>query len=66
MNITVTSSYFITRLCSEAGRIKIIAEDVQIEQTNNIQEILIQLDQKEIIDFMEKQGFIISKHEAAA
>ncbi len=66
MNFTISASYFTARLCSTAGRIKIIAEDVQIEQTNNIQEALLHFDQKELIEFMENQGFIISRREEAA
>jgi hypothetical protein len=46
---------------------KIIAEDVQLDQTNNPTEILLQMDQKEIVEFLEAQGFsVIIKQENAA
>lgn len=67
MNINLTCSYFTTRQSAHAGKMKIIAEDVQLDQTNNPAEILLQMDQKEIIEFMEAQGYmVIAKQEKAA
>jgi hypothetical protein len=67
MNINLTCSYFTTRQSVHAGKMKIIAEDVQLDQANNPSEILLQMDQKEIIEFLEAQGFsVIIKQENAA
>lgn len=67
MNINLTCSYFTTRQSIHAGKMKIIAEDVQLDQTNNPAEILLQMDQKDVIEFMESQGFtVIAAQEKAA
>lgn len=67
MNINLTCSYFTTRQSAHAGKMKIIAEDVQLDQSNNPAEILLQMDQKEIIEFMEAHGYmVIAKQEKAA
>ena len=66
MNLTITASYFTTRATNHPGQFKVIAEDVQIEQTNNAREILLQLDQKDVIEFMEQQDFTVTKREVAA
>lgn len=67
MNITFTCSYFTTRNSTHAGQMKIIAEDAQLDQLNNPTELLLQMDQKEIIEFIENQGYtVIAAQEKAA
>lgn len=67
MNLTFTCSYFTTRNSIHAGQIKVIAEDAQLDQLNNPAELLLQIDQKEIIEFIEAQGYtVIAAQEKAA
>lgn len=66
MNLLITAKHISIEASCHPGMNKVIIEDAILEQTNNTHEILFQLDQKDVIEFMEKQGFIISKHEVAA
>ncbi|NIG77894.1 hypothetical protein F3J34_30475 [Klebsiella sp. Ap-873] len=67
MNLTFTCSYLTTRNSIHAGQMKVIAEDAQLDQLNNPAELLLQMDQKEIIEFLEAQGLtVIAAQEKAA
>lgn len=57
--LRMTCSYFVGRT-TERGEIKLVAEDVRLDPTTDAFSVLVQLDPKEVISFMEGMGFRVT------
>lgn len=67
MQLKFTTTYASTRCSSHAGRQTIVAEDVVLDGATDTLEILPQLDQAVVIEWLVQQGYDVSvKQEHAA
>ena len=67
MQLKFTTTYASTRCSSHVGRQTIVAEDVVLDGATDTLEILPQLDQSVVIEWLSQQGYDISiKQEHAA
>lgn len=60
MQLKFTTTYASSRCSSHAGRQAIVAEDVVLDGTNDTLEILPQLDQAVVIEWLAQQGYQVT------
>lgn len=60
MNIEMSCDYFTTSR-STSGQMILAAENVHLAQTIDVAPLLFQMDQKDIVSFLEQQGFLVTE-----
>lgn len=60
MQLKFTTTYFSCRAGSRPGQQVIVAEDVVLDGTNDSREVLSQLDQHVVAEWLAEQGYIVT------
>jgi len=60
MNIELSCDYFTTSR-NTSGQMVLTAENVHLSQTVDPAPLLFQMDQKDIVSFLEQQGFMVAE-----